>query len=92
MKIVEALLCKRPLKTESTDWGKINETYVKEWLSIQHDVEIRSFGLFIQPSHFYLGSISDGVIGEKGIVEIKCPFSARSMTPEEGINKRKITL
>jgi len=30
-------------------------------------------------------STPDGLIDDDGIVEIKCPFSAAKVTPEEGI-------
>ena len=41
--------------------------------------------LFIDPEIPYLGASTDGTIAEDGIVEIKCPFAAKNMTPEDAI-------
>nr|CAD7205099.1 unnamed protein product [Timema douglasi] len=38
----------------------------------------------------YLGASPDGLIGEDGIVEVKCPFSAAEITPEEVVLAGKI--
>lgn len=47
-------------------------------------------GLFIDKIIPYLGSSPDGLIGDDGIVEVKCPYSAAEMTPEEAITAGKI--
>lgn len=33
----------------------------------------------------FLGASPDGLIGDDGIIEIKCPFAARFLTPEDAI-------
>ena len=45
-------------------------------------------GLFIDKEKPYLCTTPDGLIDDDGIVEVKCPYSAREMSPEEGIRKK----
>lgn len=47
-------------------------------------------GLFVHKEHYFLGASPDGLHGDR-IIEIKCPYSARNMTAEEAIAKKKIT-
>lgn len=44
----------------------------KEW-----DNKVQKCGLFIHPEHFYLGAIPDGLIGDDGLLKIKCPVSVK---------------
>lgn len=38
----------------------------------------------------YLGASPDGVIDEETIIEIKCPYAASKLTPEQAIEEKKI--
>jgi hypothetical protein len=51
---------------------------------------IRDRGIFIDKEHFFLGATLDGLLDNDGLVEIKCPYSAANMTPDEGIINKKI--
>lgn len=46
-------------------------------------------GLFIDQKYFFLGASPDGLF-EEGIVEMKCPYSARNMDAEQAILQKKI--
>uniref|UniRef100_A0A1B6E7F7 YqaJ viral recombinase domain-containing protein n=1 Tax=Clastoptera arizonana TaxID=38151 RepID=A0A1B6E7F7_9HEMI len=52
---------------------------------------ISQCGLFIDAELNFLGATSNGLIDDDGIVEIKCPSSAKNMTPEEAILAKKFT-
>ena len=51
--------------------------------------KIRPRGLFIHPIDNYLGASPDTTIGWNILLEIKCPYADRFVTPEEAINKKK---
>lgn len=91
MKLVEQLLYPAKIHSASIDWGKQNEKRAINALENLIDEEILPCGLFISGSASFLAATPDGLIGEKGIIEIKCPFSAKNITPEEGIINRKIS-
>jgi hypothetical protein len=74
----------------SIQHGKKYEEPAKECLSKLLNIIIEPAGLFICPKNFCLGASPDGLVGNDTIVEIKCPDSAKYMTPEEGIRQRKI--
>ncbi|KAJ8915492.1 hypothetical protein NQ315_012373 [Exocentrus adspersus] len=75
----------------SMEWGRENEEKVRRLLETIHNLEIKTCGLFIDIVHPFLGASPDGIIGDQGLVEIKCPFSARHMCIKEAIEK-KVTL
>ncbi|XP_073953228.1 LOW QUALITY PROTEIN: uncharacterized protein [Choristoneura fumiferana] len=72
-------------------YGKTNETVAIKQLEKQEGVNVQKCGLFIDSEHFFLGASPDGLF-EEGIVEIKCPYSARNTTPdpEQAIIDKKI--
>lgn len=72
-------------------FGKKHELLAVEQLERQIGKKIEPCGLFIDREQYFLAASPDGLIDDLGIVEIKCPFSARDLTPDEGIKQRKIT-
>lgn len=46
---------------------------------------------FVEEMDFYLGATPDGLIGQNGLVEIKCPYSSRQLSPIEAIQTKKLT-
>jgi len=53
------------------------------------NIKIIKCGIFVDSENPYLGATPDGLIGNDGIVEVKCPSSAEQLTPEEGIIQKK---
>lgn len=49
------------------------------------NIRVNRCGLFIDAQKPFLGASPDGLIENNGIVEIKCPFGARFLTPEDAI-------
>lgn len=72
-------------------WGRNNEEVARQELANTIGKIIEPCGLFIDENQFFLGATPDGLIGDDGIAEIKCPSSAKNMTPEEAILARKVT-
>lgn len=58
-------------------------------LELEHKFEIKiaECGLFVDKELPFLAA-SDGLIGEDGLVEVKCPASAADLTPNEVIEKK----
>lgn len=90
--LVKSLVSPKNFISSPTEWGKSNEANAIRQLSDTLKIEIINCGLFISAQYPYLGATPDGLIGEKGLVEIKCPFSARNMVPDDGIREKKITI
>lgn len=44
--------------------------------------KVEKVGLFIHPEHNFLGASPDGLV-EDGVIEIKCPFTAKDENPNE---------
>ncbi|XP_057652475.1 uncharacterized protein LOC130891643 [Diorhabda carinulata] len=47
-------------------------------------------GLFVDAENPYLAATPDGLIGDNGIIEVKCPYSAAKTTPIDAIQKQII--
>lgn len=78
----------------SITYGRDNEQTALTQLSLQENVTIARCGLFIHKTLQYLGASPDGIYkdkdGKTGLVEVKCPFSAKNMQAEEAIKTKKI--
>lgn len=86
---IDYMIYKR-LERDCFNWGVVHEKFAKKSLERSTNKKIESCGLFIHKDLYFLGASPDGLIGKDGLVEIKCPYSAQDMTPEEGIEARKI--
>ncbi|XP_031353734.1 uncharacterized protein LOC116178384 [Photinus pyralis] len=88
--LVDSIIYSKHFFSQACDYGKRNEKNAREAVEQVVGAKIQPCGLFIDSSHPFLAASPDGLIGDMGILEVKCPWSAREMTPEEGISKRKI--
>lgn len=71
-------------------WGIVNEPTAIETLErrLFEDgitATITACGIFIDATLDYLGATPDGLIGDDGIVEIKCPESAKDCHPDDAV-------
>ena len=75
-------------------WGRDNEAvacskYLEYMTEHHHNVTVKQCGFFIHPQEPWLGASPDGVVIDhcctpsKGLLEIKCPYSIREITPRE---------
>lgn len=64
--------------TAAMKYGCSQEGVALEEYKKQHpDVEVKTCGLFVDPENPFLSTSPDGLVGAHGLVEIKCPFTAR---------------
>lgn len=75
---------------EATNYGIQNEENAKSALSELINKTIMPSGLIINKDLPFLAASPDGLIDEDSIVDIKCPMSAKDLTPEEGMSTNKI--
>ena len=72
------------------EYGKRNELKAKaKYLSMHNSVHLHKCGLIVNTEFSFLGASPDGKLcdnGKCGIVEIKCPYSARNYTITEACN------
>lgn len=73
-----------------TRYGSENEHRAINELSNALEVDIQKSGLCIDPEDCFLAASPDDLIGNNIIVEIKCPYSAREMSPKDAITKKII--
>lgn len=76
--------------TAAMQFGKMNENSAKKQLELQLNITISPCGIFIDKSDPCLAASPDGLVGEDGIVEIKCSFAGKNMNPDDAIKKKKI--
>ena len=71
--------------TPAMRYGRETEGIARKELAAYLDKEIQINGLFIDPIDPRFGASPDGIIEDDGLVEIKNPFCAKDMTPEEAM-------
>ncbi|XP_063216740.1 uncharacterized protein LOC134527744 isoform X1 [Bacillus rossius redtenbacheri] len=71
-------------------YGKKNESIALEQLERQENLVIQQCGLFIDEQLPFLGATPDGLIGEHGLVEIKCPSSAAGIDVDKAVSDGKL--
>ena len=76
--------------TEALQFGRENEMRAIKDTERKKGISIQRCGLFIDEDLPFLGATPDGLIGEDGVLEVKCPASAKELTPEEAILKGKV--
>lgn len=69
-------------------YGRIHESDAVKYIA---NIEVKSCGFFVKKEEPYLGATPDGLIGDDGIIEIKCLSSCSKFTPEEAIKKKKVS-
>jgi putative phage-type endonuclease len=57
------------------DWGTENEPLARAAYEHEHDVEIGDGGFFLHDEISKFGASPDGLLGDDGLIEIKCPTS-----------------
>lgn len=75
---------------KSIKHGQNNEHLARDQLALHLGIPIRTCGLFKDRDLPFSGASPDGIVEEDKIVEIKCPYSARDMSVEDGIREKKI--
>ncbi|XP_062582511.1 uncharacterized protein LOC134244264 [Saccostrea cucullata] len=82
--------------TKATQYGIEKEAiartqYVDKMFNLHTSFLCEETGLHLNPQFPYLGASPDGLVKckccQQGVLEIKCPFSMRDLTPEEALTK-----
>ena len=87
--LVTRPLSPTPFRSSAVDWGRQNEAVARKEYAVKNDhVTISERGLHLMANGF-IGACPDGVLhdpsmplgSQQGLLEIKCPYSARHYTP-----------
>ena len=94
---MESILYKPPPGTvPALEWGRSHEEVARQWYLAQKTKQfgqtyhVSRTGIHISTTDPWLAASPDGIIEDptqaegrhNGILEIKCPYSGRTMTPE----------
>ncbi|XP_046144009.1 uncharacterized protein LOC123988344 [Osmia bicornis bicornis] len=71
----------------SLEYGRENEANALRQLETELGIHILPCGLFIDAVVPYLGATPDGLVDDDTIVEVKCPESAKDLSPAEAIQQ-----
>lgn len=92
-KLVERLVYPRKLRCDAVQYGMLNEfNAIAAYRALFPDRVVSECGLFVHPQHGYLAASPDGLVDNHGIVEIKCPYTARDKTFPEALEMRNFFL
>ena len=77
-------------------WGLKNEAAAVKAYTLKTENFVKPCGIFISPLQSWLGATPDGIVYDPkecstGILEIKCPYSARSKRPQDCFEKLTFT-
>ena len=61
--------------TKALEWGSATEDEARSIYELERMVEVKQIGFAVLPLHPVIGGSPDGLVGEDGIIEIKCPDS-----------------
>jgi len=61
----------------ATQWGVIHENEARDEFCWSQGHIIQDASFYVHPKIDWLGASPDGLIGENGLIEIKCPFGLR---------------
>lgn len=73
-------------------WGKQNEAKAIKLYEKQCNVVVQPSGLFKSLEFGLIGASPDGLVGEDGIVEVKCPHKERFTKPTDVILRKSYAL
>lgn len=62
--------------SSAMQWGVDNEAAARDAYCFRHDVDVAEIGFVDHPSIAHSGASPDGMVGEDGLIEIKCPNTA----------------
>lgn len=90
---LNSLSNQRIINARSITYGRGHERVARRSYSNSEQVHTHDCGLVVNPAFPFLGATPDAKVcdcDEFGIIEIKCPYSARDMTVAEAVHKRTI--
>ncbi|GFU44908.1 yqaJ domain-containing protein [Trichonephila clavipes] len=67
----------RDLCNAAMKYGLANEEIARKQYEREYSTEVKICGLFVDQDKPFLCASPDGLVGDDGLIEIKCPYSAR---------------
>lgn len=67
----------------ATEWGSFNEEGAQAEYTMETGRVVQETGFHVDPGADWLGASPDGLVGDDGVVEIKCPFGQRDKNPPQ---------
>lgn len=67
----------------ATQHGQLHEPLAQMDYQNKTGNFVEECGFFVHPEFAWLGASPDGLIGDDGVLEVKCPFSQRDKNPPE---------
>jgi len=61
----------------ATEWGNAHEAQAREMYQFMLEADVKEAGFIVHPEYDWLGASPDGLIGDEGVLEIKCPYSQK---------------
>ena len=91
-KFVDSIKNQKDFCSSATSYGSASEKVAKIVYRKKTGNHVHECGFVVNPAFPFIGASPDGKVcdstsHESGILEIKCPFSIRDMTIEEGVNE-----
>jgi len=62
--------------SSAMQWGSEKEPEAQRLYAFEHDIEVAPVGFLDHPRIALSGASPDGLIGETGLIEVKCPITA----------------
>lgn len=85
-------LCKSIACPKVLNHGKLYEQKVIKQFEEKFHIKTQTCGLFVPVDRPYLGASPDAIVGDDGIVEVKCPYAGRNMPILPGPKFRHLQL
>lgn len=67
----------------ATEWGSFNEDGAQAEYTMETGRAVQETGFHVHEGLDWLGASPDGLVGDDGVVEIKCPFGQRDKNPPQ---------
>ncbi|XP_050306168.1 uncharacterized protein LOC126743213 isoform X2 [Anthonomus grandis grandis] len=87
---VKAILYSKFRGNKHTKYGTEKEPFAIQQFEETYNLKVEMCGLFIDSECCALAASPDGLVGSRGLVEVKCPSTASAISPTEAINKKII--
>ena len=87
--LVKAIICPKEFYCEATAYGQKYENEAKVKFSEEFNLEVSQAGLCVDEEHGFIAASPDGFIESNGLIEVKCPYSARNISPQKAASDLK---
>ncbi|XP_054265988.1 uncharacterized protein LOC128988593 [Macrosteles quadrilineatus] len=90
--LVKNLLYPKNLNSAAVVFGRLHEKEAISKYEEEHNVVVKECGLFIDNAYPFLGASPDGLVGDEGLVEVKCLPSVKAPLVECVKEKKTLCL